>query len=861
MKLWKLFDIKTKSDLKEYFVLTSVLGIGMFLTISLFSLSFYYQIQSHQKNLDLRAHRIQEHFQQTLYQHNLAIKYIERKLKYGIKAGRMPLIPVMDDFLKDSYVEAIDVVGVDWMRDRKDPQLTLLIADSRVPEERGLIFENFLKRIDEYKIPLYNSGKRHSFIFNPGIGKKWYLGQINYIEGRKTELIIAWIPIEKMFLAPLRQDQPLSITLSNFLYPTMPAVRADFLDGRYQLSRVAEVSDLGRRTFSQAEHRLFDEGSVPGNVTISYVYASGEQYGWSWIVLVAGLSISVLVSLLFFNLINRNIEVHRLVEEKTQDVIRASQEAMKANEVKTRFLANISHEIRTPLNIILGMAELLNETRLSTDQKKYVDTFKKSGFHLLDLINDVIDMIRLEGDEAHFENKDFSISEVVQEVSSFCAVNAQSKSVDFSYFIDPAVPALVSGDQRRLKQILLNLINNSIKFTDAGFVKLTATTSGVRGQKCDLRLVIEDSGIGISESDQKRIFNAFTQIDPSSTRNKGGVGLGLSIVKTILNKLGGAIQIESKVELGSRFVVTVPYEVLEEKSWITEITEPFADSLRGKNISVLAEDGFELKMLDTLFRAMDCPVNTFTSEYRMVKTFKKTPSFNEIFIIDHDAIQKNIPEFLEEVKKILHPKITTVFLLPIMHDKSEIEALQRLPHCKIAYKPLALNNLFAALANHTLPPGEGFSKDTAEILDQDCKILIVEDDIENRQLLQAYLNGIKCQATFASSGNEALQIYKRLHPQIIVTDIQMPEMDGFKLTSLIREYEKECSVKASVIFALSADALPEHKATAREVGVDKYLTKPISKAVFIQSLVEAERLYRPKLALAPALTKLSQKAH
>jgi len=857
MKISNLFDIKTKSDLKEYFVLTSILGVGMFLTISLFSISFYYQIKSHQKHLDMRSLRIQEHVQQTLHQQNLGLKYLERQIRYDFKSTREPLLPTVDGFLHDSYFEAIDIVSIDWGKDHENPVLALVNSDARHKDEKGLIFENFLRKIDQYKIPLYNAGKSHSFIFSPGAGKNWYVAQIRYIEGRKSALILGWIPIEKLFMPVLYEDQPLSITFSNFFYPNMPSVRAEYDKGHYVLKRVEADDRLNRRSFSFASHQLAGEDGTKSNIQLNYIYANGEEYGWSWIVLVAGLSISILVSLLFFNLINRNIEVHRLVEEKTQDVIRASREAVKASEVKTRFLANMSHEVRTPLNIILGMAELLAETKLSVDQKKYVDTFRRSGVHLLDLINDVIDMIRLEGDEGVFEQKDFSIGEVVQEVSSFCAVNAQSKSIDFSYFIDPEVPALVCGDQRRLKQILLNLINNSIKFTDAGFVKLSVLAGVHRDGKRELKFTVEDSGIGISETDQKKIFNAFTQLDPSSTRNKGGVGLGLSIVKTILNKIGGGIEISSKVELGSRFIVTVPYEVVDERGWMVEISEPFGEAFRGKCVSVLATESFELKMITNLFQAMNCPVNFYSSEYRFTKEFKKTPSFNDIYIIDYEAIHKNKHSFLSEVAKIAHPRIAILFLLPVIHQKEDFEELQKIPNIKIGYKPLSFHNLCATLTNNQLTLAGG--ADTGTSLGKDAKILIVEDDLENRQLMQAYLTNINCEIEYAASGNEGLQLYKKMHPHLIITDIQMPEMDGFKLTSLIRQYEKEYGIREATIFALSADALPEHKATAQEVGVNKYLTKPISKIQFIQSLAEAERLYKSRASQTTAT--LSQAAH
>lgn len=843
MKFSKIIDIKTKSDLREYFVLTSVLGVGMFLTILLFSLSFFYQIRTHQKNLDLRSMRIQEFIQQTLNRHNLGLKYIEKRIGHKVKSHREPLLPMVDDFVNESLFEAIDVVNIDWMRDRENPQLMLVNSDARDPDKRGLIFENFLKKLNQYKIPLYRSGKYHSFVFNPGDNKSWYVGQIRYIEGRKTEMIMGWIPIQKIFPNMATRDQPLSITLTNFLYPQMPSVQMEYRPKEIRLTKLDAVDNFSRSNFSFAQHRLLDEDRSASNITANYIYAGGENYGWSWIVLVAGLSISILVSLLFFNLINRNIEVQRLVEEKTQDVIIASREAMKANEVKTRFLANISHEIRTPLNIILGMAELLGDTKLSMDQRKYVETFKKSGVHLLDLINDVIDMIRLEGDEGIFENKDFSVSEVVQEVSNFCAVTSQSKALNFSYFIDPQVPALVSGDPKRLKQILLNLINNSIKFTDAGFVKLSVGIEGEASGRSQFKFIVEDSGIGISENDQAKIFNAFTQLDPSSTRNKGGVGLGLSIVKTILTKIGGSIQIESKVELGTRFVVTIPYEVMDEGSWVGKAVEPYVDFFRGKSISILSTEDFEHRMMMSVFEKLDCPIEFFSSEFRFVKNFNKTQSFNEIYIIDCEAIQNDRKQFFEEIRKISHPKISILFLLPVMHQKQDFEEIQKIPNIKIVYKPISFNTMLATLSNQILPLGTKVDPDE-EPFDKDSKLLIVEDDYENRQLLKAYLADVKFEVFYAASGNEALQLYKKHHPHLIVTDIQMPEMDGFRLTSLIRDYEKEYKITPSIIFALSADALPEHKTTAQEAGVNKYLTKPISKSVFIGSLGEAERLYK-----------------
>ncbi|MFN8791144.1 MAG: sensor histidine kinase, partial [Bdellovibrionales bacterium] len=307
--------------------------------------------------------------------------------------------------------------------------------------------------------------------------------------------------------------------------------------------------------------------------------------------LFSGLTITLLLTLLVYLLNQRNIEVSQLVEEKTEHLRIESEKAKEAAYVKTRFLANVSHEIRTPLNIMMGMVDLLNETSLSRRQTEFLQNMNSASGHLVRLIDDILDMARVDAQDVKFKYESVDFLKFIEDIVQFVQPGCEAKGLQFRVHLDPSLPSHLQTDPSRLKQVFVNLLNNALKFTEKGRIDLEVRMISNRGpltpQSARLEFRVRDTGIGIPRSKQDDIFKAFYQVNPSTTRPTGGVGLGLAIVSGIVTRLNGVIQLESDLGKGSEFRVELPIPIETSSSWIQKFS---SSEFRSEKMIIVEED-------------------------------------------------------------------------------------------------------------------------------------------------------------------------------------------------------------------------------------------------------------------------------
>lgn len=547
---------------------------------------------------------------------------------------------------------------------------------------------------------------------------------------------------------------------------------------------------------------------------------------FSLIILISGLVITALLAYLLHHLISRNIQIHKIVADRTADLERESQKSKEAAVAKSRFLANISHEIRTPLNIVLGMSDLLQETQLSSLQKHYISSINTSGRHLLHLINDILDMTRVDMSEVVFKNENVKFLQTVED--SCLAVNelAQNKKLDFYMVYENQIPDTIEIDSSRVRQILINLLSNSVKYTEKGFIYLSTEYVRNYNDKISNAIVfqIRDSGIGISKKDQDEIFKAFYQVNSSIKRSQGGVGLGLSIVSSIINRMGGTISVESTVGIGSTFTVVIPINNFSETCW----TEPL--QLKNTKPSIIVTQDV---ILSEIFQKN---INALGGSALICRSIQ---DFNTLTIeTPHDLFIDINSISLDQIDLSPHKEANIVAIGQSRETYSYREKNKQLHHWR--NKLLLPSHLYKAITHEYQSSKNEVKENTStETTDNNLSVLIVDDDISNKILFEAYCANEKWDVSFANNGQDALDNYlKNKKFDVLVTDLQMPVMDGF---TLIQNLSKDESIthKPKGTIILSADSTEETILLAKDYDVVEFLTKPIRKVDFLSAIRSA----------------------
>jgi len=526
----------------------------------------------------------------------------------------------------------------------------------------------------------------------------------------------------------------------------------------------------------------------------------------------------------------RNAVIEQKVQEQTKELGIARDEALKSVRMKSEFLASMSHEIRTPLNAIIGMSDLMSETKLTDEQSRYVSVFRKAGDALLSLVNDILDLSKIEAEQLALEEIPFNINELIEEVAEIYALKAADKDIEIITRVDTNININRVGDPGRLKQIVLNLISNALKFTTAGEIIVTLSADTKEQSDEYVLISVSDTGIGIPKDKLESIFSSFTQADASTTRKYGGTGLGLTICKHLTEMMGGAIWVESDENKGSTFYINA---ALPEQTQCPIMPQGFT----GKNIVVI--DSREDNCLNIEAQLIASGANCFvaTTNENAVDILNKKPDASVILIESRLAFLDEKINSLLTASEMRHK----VILLVNPKDMAKHSKLAKSNDINsILMKPVKRYELFREINKIINNKDENLVDDikVGGLKEETTPkhILLVEDNPDNRMLIKAYIKKTPHSLDEAENGSIAVEMFKQNDYDLVFMDVQMPVMDGHEATRLIREWEKENDKNRTKIISLTAHAIREEIDKCMAAGCDSHLSKPIKKATLLHAI-------------------------
>ena len=554
-----------------------------------------------------------------------------------------------------------------------------------------------------------------------------------------------------------------------------------------------------------------------------------------------------------FDITQRKASEERLIAER--------QRAEDANRTKSDFLAAVSHEIRTPMNSILGITDLLWESELDPEQRQYVEIFRSAGSGLLTLVDDLLDFSKIESGQVELENVTFDLEEVVDHAVELIGVKARSKNISLMYRIVPAVPTSVTGDPTRLRQVLINLMGNAVKFTESGYVLLTVQNA-VSGRSGDVEFAVSDTGIGIAPEQLEKIFGEFTQADNSITRKYGGSGLGLAISRRLVDRMGGDLTVSSIVGEGSTFSFTVPFEIPPHV--LQKATGEWRD-MSGRRVMVVDDNSVKSSILRDKLSAWGLIPTTFKGPGDALDELSRDPlaaAGYSLAIIEKCLPGMNGFELRERIREVAP-------FLPVVMLSSEVapgdmRRSVREGFAGYAVRPVKRADLFRLVRRAMNLPTEEepsiTSTETEAYTGRPLKILIADDYSDSCKIMKAFLKGTPHSLTFAEDGAAAVDEFKKNRFDLIVMDLQMPKMDGLTATKKIRELEAERGLPSVPIIALSANARPEDDELSRSYGCNDHLSKPISKPRLLAAIQTWGQVTLPQISPMPQANTTSVRA-
>ncbi len=529
----------------------------------------------------------------------------------------------------------------------------------------------------------------------------------------------------------------------------------------------------------------------------------------------------------------RDVTDRKETEKKLE---RAMRDAELANKSKSEFLANMSHEIRTPLNGVMGILNLLLSTNLEKEQLELIETGLRSSESLLTVINDILDFSKIEAGELDLETINFNLRNAVAEVVELPAMMAQKKGIEFSYEIHHETPNLLRGDPGRIRQIILNLTNNAIKFTDKGEIHLRVFSTEEQGRHVKLRFEVKDTGVGIPDDKRDIIFESFKQSDSSITRKYGGTGLGLSISKKLAQLMNGDIGVISSEGKGSTFWFTA---LLEKQENQYEIEPPPLTGTRDKRFLVVDENRTSLRILTGYLESWGCAFDAVESGEEAMKFMRRAARDNipyDAVILDMRITGIKGDELGKMIKDDPVLKGTPLIMLTTQGMRGDASRMEKIGFAAYLTKPIRRSLLYDCLVevlssqkqtekvkkNQIVTKHSVYDERRSKI-----RILIVEDNIVNQKIIQKIIEKAGFVYSIASNGKEALNALANDNYDLVLMDIQMPEMDGIEATRIIRNHESNVKNHDIPIIAMTAHAMKGDREMCLAAGMNDYASKPI----------------------------------
>lgn len=528
---------------------------------------------------------------------------------------------------------------------------------------------------------------------------------------------------------------------------------------------------------------------------------------------------------------NTTADLKKTLEEleiQNIEIDLARNQALSASKIKSEFLANMSHEIRTPMNGVIGFTELLGKTTLTDEQDDFVNTIRSSASNLLTIINDILDFSKIESGKLNIESINFSLDDVMDEIITMFAPMAYQKDIELIYHPSSKFPENISGDPSRIRQILINLISNAVKFTQSGHVIIRVLVETLPNKEEIIRFTVTDTGMGLDELSKQRLFTAFTQADTSISRNFGGTGLGLVISRKLAELMNGEIGFESNLNKGSSFWFTVP---------LSSNQESFTHIESSSEIKVILFESMDQHKISSRALLNSLGIDTIeTSRVEKIPELLKADTNNEIMGIvagiNRNDLKNNV--LLSTLSKTIQQTSLPSITLASVFDIIDAQDLTHIGFKKIIYR-CSRTSLIKNLIKNTFSANMEVSSMTTENITEPpskpqlshINVLLVDDNKINLKLAKTLLELQGIQVVTAEDGKEAVEYANRQHFHLIFMDLHMPKLNGFSAAKEIRKTDNPC--KQTTIVALTANAMPEEQLQVFDSGMNDILLKPISE--------------------------------